>query len=91
MSHFTVLSGFLGGAATTEVGKNEKKVEQRVIRDSDRFIINKFLSTPMTGTLKSFFRRKKLLWEPLTVLDATIVKMITARVLRSKNGNLNHN
>jgi hypothetical protein len=67
MSHSTVLSGLLDGAAATDNGvKNEIKVRLRVSKDSERFIISKFRSTPVT------------------VLDATIAEMFTARVRRSK-------
>ncbi|MEO1560131.1 MAG: hypothetical protein AAFS12_11045, partial [Cyanobacteria bacterium J06632_19] len=73
MSHFTVLSGFLDGAATTDSGvKNEIKLQQRVSKDSERFIIIKFRSTPVT------------------VLDATIVEMFTASVVRRINSNLSY-
>jgi hypothetical protein len=55
MSQLTVLSGVLGGAAITAYGaRKERKVEQRVSIDSDRFIINKIRSTP-TSASRAFF------------------------------------
>jgi hypothetical protein len=43
MSQLTVLSGVLGGAATTAYGTRKEK---RVSIDSDRLILNKIRSTP---------------------------------------------
>jgi hypothetical protein len=49
MSQLNVLSGFRGGAAIA-VGsaRDESKLEMRVKKDSERFMVGKIRSTPMS-------------------------------------------
>ncbi|WP_232224288.1 hypothetical protein [Mastigocladopsis repens] len=49
------MSGVLGGAAIAAYGaRKERKVEQKVSIDSDRFILNKIRSTPKSA-FRAFF------------------------------------